>query len=365
MSDHGPYMRRALHLARLGGGAVAPNPMVGAVLVRGGRVLAEGWHHRYGGPHAEVECLRAFGDGPVPDDAVLYVSLEPCSHQGRTPPCADLLIARGVRHVVVAHQDPFPLVSGKGIARLREAGVHVQVGLEEQEARWTNRRFLTAVVHGRPWVVLKWAESDDGFLDVGPAGDRRPARITSFATDVLTHGWRSAEQAIMVGARTVVNDDPALTVRHVPGPQPLRVVLDREGITPATSRVYDGTVPTLLFTAAPRSGLAVEQCIVPPGDGVLERVLGELHRRGVRSLYVEGGATLLGHFIARGLWDEARVITGAVRLGEGTPAPRLGVAPLRLGPTHPAPGATDRIAYHINPASPAAPPHPIPETWPW
>ena len=322
-------MERCLQLARLGAASAAPNPMVGAVLARHGTILAEGWHHAAGRPHAEVECLNAFGDGPVPEDAVLYVNLEPCAHQGRTPPCADLVIARGVRHVVVAHADPFPQVAGRGIERLRASGLRVDVGVREAEARWTNRRFLTSVEQGRPYIVLKWARTSDGFLDRHPREGRGVHRISSSASNVLVHRWRSEEQAILVGGRTVENDDPALTVRHVEGRQPLRVVLDRADRTPAASLVYDGSVPTLLFTAHPRTDVRVEQVITPLDADPLNTLLGELHRRNIRSVLVEGGATLLGHFLRRGLWDEVRVITGAVTFGAGTPAPSMPQAPAR------------------------------------
>jgi diaminohydroxyphosphoribosylaminopyrimidine deaminase/5-amino-6-(5-phosphoribosylamino)uracil reductase len=339
-------MQRALQLARLGAGWVAPNPMVGAVLAQGERVLAEGWHQHYGGPHAEVECLRAFGNGPIPDDAVLYVTLEPCSHHGKTPPCADLVIERGIKKVVVAHEDPFPDVSERGIKKLRAAGIEVIMGLDEDEARWTNRRFLTSVEQKRPYIILKWASSADGFLDQYPRHERGVQRISTAATDVLVHRWRSEEQAIMVGSRTVVNDDPSLTARHVEGRQPLRIVLDRAGTTPSVSKVFDGSSATLLFTATERSDLHAEQCILATDSEALDQVLSELDRRGIRSLLVEGGAELLSHFLRLGLWDEARVIRGTPIFGQGTKAPELsGSAFCSFA------ADKDSIAIHINSAS--------------
>lgn len=359
MSAHTAWMQRALQLARLGAGTTAPNPLVGAVLVQDGRILAEGWHKAPGGPHAEVECLRSFGDGPVPPDAVMYVTLEPCAHHGRTPPCAELLIARGVKHVVVAHTDPFPEVSGRGIQRLRDAGIEVVTDVCADEARWTNRRFLTSVQHGRPYIILKWARSADGFLDRHPRHERRVQRISAPITDQLVHQWRAEEQALLVGGRTVLHDDPALTVRHVAGRSPLRLVLDRTGRTPAGSRVFDGAVPTVLFTARTRTDITVEQVIVPPDGDPLGPMLNALHQRGVRSILVEGGAELLGHFLAQGLWDEARVINGVPVMGNGTPAPVIGPAPVRCFTSGP-----DHVHYHINPASPASGTIPLP-AWPW
>lgn len=351
-------MHRCLDLATLGAGRVAPNPMVGAVLVQGDRVLAEGWHQAIGGPHAEVNCLAEW-PGPVPADAVLYVNLEPCAHHGRTPPCADLVIASGVRRVVVGMQDPFPAVAGQGIARMRAAGIDVEVGIAEHDCRWLNRRFLTSVEQQRPYVVLKWARSRDGFLDQRPRHERQVQRISSPATDVLVHRWRSEEQAIVVGSRTVVNDDPQLTVRHVPGRHPLRVVLDRDGITPDASRVYDQAAPTLLFTAAARPALAVEQHILGLVDDPLDHLLRELHRRNIRSVLVEGGAELLGHFIARGTWNEARIIEGEVLFGTGTPAPDA-PSPARCTVTN----GTDRITLH--PAQDVLIPDQHPSiAWPW
>lgn len=330
--------------------------MVGAVLVQGERILSEGWHRAAGEPHAEAACLQAFGDRPVPDDAVLYVNLEPCAHHGRTPPCAVLLIARGVKHVVIAHRDPFPEVNGQGIARLVSAGIDVTEGVLEGEARWLNRRFLTSVDHGRPYIVLKWAQSGDGFLDRHPRDGRDVQRISGSAANVLVHRWRSEEQAILVGSRTVLNDDPRLNVRYVEGRSPMRVVLDRGGIVPARSHVFDGSVPTLLFTASERKDVAVEQCLLSTADDPIHVMLAELHRRGIRSVLVEGGAELLRHFVQRGLWDEARVITSPIRFLQGTPAPRINAAARRSFTCE-----EDRVELHVNTAIQTEPA----DAWPW
>lgn len=349
MSGHEHFMRRCVQLALNGAGQVAPNPMVGAVLVQGDRILAEGWHRAFGGPHAEVECLRAFGDGPVPDDAGMYVSLEPCSHHGKTPPCVDLLIARRVRHLVVGCEDPNPLVKGQGFARAREAGIEVTMDIAREECRWLNRRFIHSIEHERPYIILKWARSSDGFLD----DHGRRARISSRETDVLVHRWRSEEQAIVVGSKTVMNDDPALTVRHVEGRNPLRVVIDRKNVTPSSSRIFDGSAPTLLMSASPRDDVRVEQRTMAKGTDPIDVLLQELQRQRTRSLLVEGGAELLGHFIGRGLWNEARMITGPAVFGGGTHAPVLNVPPVRameLGP--------DRIDLFVNGKAPH-------HTWSW
>jgi len=337
--EHAHWMSRCLQLARLGASSAAPNPMVGAVLVQGDRILAEGWHHRLGSAHAERDCLARFGDSPVPDDAVLYVNLEPCAHHGRTPPCADLIIERGVKRVVVAHGDPFPAVNGRGIERLRLAGIEVIDGVLADEARWMNRRFLASVTKQRPYIVLKWAQSTDGFMD----DHGRSARISSAETDVLVHRWRSEEQAILVGSRTALSDDPRLDVRHVQGRSPLRVLLDRKGITPKGAKLFDGSLPTLLFTSANRPVVGAEQMVVESGSDPIEAILTELIRRSIRSLLIEGGAELLMHFLRTGNWNEARVITSASALNGGTKAPRVPAPACRI-----ASSSTDSIAYHIN-----------------
>jgi diaminohydroxyphosphoribosylaminopyrimidine deaminase/5-amino-6-(5-phosphoribosylamino)uracil reductase len=339
-------IQRCIQLALNGAGTAAPNPMVGAVMVQGDRILAEGWHRAVGGPHAEVECLKVFVDGPVPDNAVMYVNLEPCAHHGRTPPCADLLIARGVRTVVIGCEDPNPLVKGQGIARMRAAGMHVTVGVREAESRWLNRRFITSIEQQRPYVVLKWATSADGFLD----DHGRTARISSAPTDVLVHRWRAEEQAILVGSRTVLNDDPQLTVRHVDGRQPLRVVIDRTNKAPATARVFDGAAPSLLITSTERTDITCDQVVITSADDPIERLMNELHKRNIRSLLVEGGAALLHQFIERGRWDEARVIHCPAVFGAGTKAPQLTTAPVakqRVG--------VDTITLHVRGEHPSVP----------
>lgn len=351
--EHAAWMRRCLQLACNGEGHTAPNPLVGAVLVQGGRVLAEGWHRAYGGPHAEVECLRAFGDGPIPRDAVMYVSLEPCSHAGRTPPCANLLVARQVPTVVVGCPDPNPKVAGRGIALLREAGIQVISPVLEDACRWVNRRFITAMERQRPYIILKWARSIDGFLDRSPRGTRCVQRISSFTTDVLVHRWRSAEAAIMVGSRTVLNDDPRLDVRHVDGPSPLRVVLDRGNVAPPDSHVFRDGGRTLLFTARERHGTDIPQVILAAEADPLPGILEELHKHEIRSLLVEGGGELLGHFIRLGLWDEAREIVGQPHFGQGTPAPRLPHSPVRSVPS-----GADCILFYTNGTQAL-------DAWPW
>ena len=342
-------MHRCLELAHNGAGHVAPNPLVGAVLVQGDRILAEGWHAEFGGPHAEVNCLRSFGDQQIPSDAVLYVNLEPCAHHGKTPPCVDLLICRGVKNLVVGCSDPNPTTHDKGIARAREAGIEVITDVLRDDCRWLNRRFITSFEKQRPYIILKWAQSADGFLD----DHGRTARISSPETDVIVHRWRAEEQAILVGSRTVLNDDPALTVRHVEGRDPLRVVLDRKNVSPLNASVFNSDASTLLFTEERRADVATDQVVLHASDDPIPSMLRELHRRNIRSLLVEGGAELLGHFISKGLWDEVRVITGSATFITGTKAPVLHVHPARSISS-----GSDRVDHYFK----ADPP---PAVWSW
>ncbi|MEO8066590.1 MAG: bifunctional diaminohydroxyphosphoribosylaminopyrimidine deaminase/5-amino-6-(5-phosphoribosylamino)uracil reductase RibD [Flavobacteriales bacterium] len=344
------WMQRCLQLAVNGSRSTAPNPMVGAVLIGTDGMLAEGWHREHGGPHAEVECLRAFGDGPIPDDATLYVNLEPCAHHGLTPPCIDLLIARGVKSLVVGCADPNPLTKElKGVARAREAGMRLREGVLRDECRWINRRFVTSMEERRPYVILKWAQSADGFLDQHPRDARRVQRITSSATDALVHTWRAEEQAILVGSRTALNDDPQLSVRHVDGRPPLRIVIDRNAIVPADSQLFNASAPTLIVTNTRRTDVHCDQIIVTIGNDPIEALFGELQRRSIRSLLVEGGAELLDHFIRSARWDEARVITGTPVFGKGTKAPMLESRPVHLAKCD-----SDDIAFHVRVPAPTA-----------
>ena len=322
-------MRRALELAALGGAATRPNPLVGCVIAdASGRILAEGWHQRYGGPHAEVNAVAAlFARPDAPRDLRglrVFVTLEPCAHHGQTPPCADLLIHHGATEVLVATLDPNPLVGGRGAEKLRIAGCAVSVGLLEEEARWLNHRFFTAQQAGRPWVVLKWAQSADGFL---ARPDGRPTPITGEPARRLVHRWRTEEAAILVGAGTARADNPCLDARHWPGLAPVRVVLVNAQPLPAALHVLTDEASTLIYGPAailPAPSLAVSAIAVPPGTTALPFVLADLHGRRLHSVLVEGGAAVLNAFLAADLWDELRVLTNpALRLGAGVPAPRV------------------------------------------
>ncbi len=326
-------MRRALDLARLGTGYARPNPLVGCVVAHEGRIIGEGWHRQYGGPHAEVNALTAVPDPALLPASRVYVTLEPCSHHGKTPPCADLLIEKGVRDVVVCNLDPNPLVAGRGIEKLRAAGVQVQTGLLEAEGRWLNRRFFTSQEKKRPYIVLKWAETADGFL-VGSYF--QPVPISGELAKVAVHQWRAEEQAILVGTRTALHDNPRLDAREWPGPSPLRIVIDKNLSLPPTHHLFDGQ-PTLVYTYRSRPAQGrLEFVQLSETDDLSPQLLDDLQRRQVQSVLVEGGPTVLNSLVQAGLWDEARVLRSAKRLGAGIAGPRLGLLHfhehLTLGP---------------------------------
>lgn len=303
-------MSRALQLARLGRGHVSPNPMVGAVIADGaGRVIGEGWHRRYGEGHAEVNAVSSVADRALLRGATIYVTLEPCSHHGKTPPCARLLVDCGFGRVVVGCEDPNPLVAGRGIAMLREAGIDVTVGVLERECRELNRRFIHAHTAGMPWVMLKWAQTCDGRLAAAPGEPR--LIVSTPLTMVLMHRERAAVDAIVVGAGTVRADDPSLTVRHAPGRRPLRVVLatGRASLPPGCRLLTDG-LPTLVL-----NGEADDDCGAVRWRRVdtsrPERWLRWLREKeSVTSVMVEGGVTVLAALRGCGAWHEARVETG-------------------------------------------------------
>ncbi|MET0634751.1 MAG: bifunctional diaminohydroxyphosphoribosylaminopyrimidine deaminase/5-amino-6-(5-phosphoribosylamino)uracil reductase RibD [Chitinophagaceae bacterium] len=322
--DH-QYMLRCIQLARLGAGHVAPNPMVGSVLVYNNRIIGEGYHQRYGQPHAEVNCIASVSryDQPFISSATLYVSLEPCAHFGKTPPCADLIIRQQIPRVVVGCRDPFEQVNGKGIEKLEAAGVQVKVGVLEQECRELNKRFFTFHLEKRPYIILKWAQTADLKM-AAPAGQPR-LLISNDHSNRQVHRWRSEEAAIMVGRKTVELDDPSLTNRLWKGGSPMRIILDPSLSLQPSSKVFDGQVPTIVFNHVKEEDLHnLNYKQVAAGANLLQKVLFLLHRSGINSVLVEGGARLLNTFISEDLWDEARIITNqSMRIGAGLPAPAL------------------------------------------
>jgi len=321
------YMSRCLQLARLGEYYVAPNPMVGAVLVEsrdervGSReiILGEGWHEQYGGPHAEPNCLRNaeenYPEGIDYKRCTLYVSLEPCSHYGKTPPCAELIIKKGIGRVVVGCLDPNPKVAGRGVRMMQEAGIEVYVGVLEEECRELNKRFFCLQEKGRPYVTLKWAQTADGYIDVRRIGDEAkggrqeastPLIISTPLMKQLVHQQRAENMAIMVGTNTVLMDNPRLLTTHWSGRNPIRVTLDRHGVLPAKSRIFSDESETIVYRE----------------NTDWSFVLNDLGRRNIHSVLVEGGAKLLDAIIASGVYDEVHVeIAVGMQVGRGVKAP--------------------------------------------
>lgn len=317
-------MQRCLQLAAMGAGRVAPNPMVGAVLVYDGRIIGEGYHQQYGYAHAEVNCISsvAAADKALISHSTMYVSLEPCAHFGKTPPCADLLIKNNIPQVVIGCRDSFEKVAGRGIEKLMAAGIAVTVGILEKECRELNRRFFTFHEKQRPYIILKWAQSSDG--KIGKHGSSR-FKISNRFSNRLVHQWRTEEAAILVGSKTALLDDPALTARLWPGNNPLRLVIDLELQLPEHLQLFDGSTKTMVFNYHKQeaTGNLIYQQLTK-GEDVLKQMVTVLHTMHIQSLIVEGGATLLQSFIDGGLWDEARVITNTeLIIGEGLPAPVL------------------------------------------
>lgn len=300
------YMWRALQLALQGSGHVSPNPMVGAVIVDGsGTIVGEGWHRKYGEGHAEVNAVNSVSDKRVLRECTIYVTLEPCSHYGKTPPCAQLLIDVGVKRVVVGVLDPFPKVSGRGVAMLREAGIEVVVGMLEDECRWLNRRFMKAHSTGLPWVQLKWAETADGYLSAPPEYEENPLHLSSPTTMRLMHRERAVSDAIVVGANTVKVDNPSLTTRYWPGRSALRVVLDRQLSMPRESHVLTDGGATVVYNLV-KSGKDGDVDYVQLPTCAPEEWLRDLYRRGVTSVMVEGGGNVLAQLLESDVWDEIR-----------------------------------------------------------
>ena len=334
------YIQRCLQLARLGAYYVAPNPMVGAILVRhdadGDVILGEGWHEAYGAPHAEPNCIRhaeeAHPEGIDYQQCTLYVSLEPCSHYGKTPPCAELIIRKGIGRVVVGTLDPNPQVAGRGVRMMQEAGIEVVVGVEETACRELNKRFFCLQEKHRPYVILKWAQTADGYIDrlrgdetmrQEARGDEargedvgRPVVISTPLTKQLVHQQRAENMAIMVGTRTVLLDNPRLLTTHWSGRHPIRVTVDRHGVLPQESRIFSDEAPTIVYRE----------------NTDWQYICADLAQRNIHSILVEGGTTLLQHILDSGIYDEVHVEVSSQKLGteQGVKAPQY---PLTTQPT--------------------------------
>lgn len=313
-------MQRAIQLARYGAGHVSPNPMVGCVIVHDGLIIGEGWHRKYGEAHAEVNAINAVKDQGLLKDSTVYVTLEPCSHYGKTPPCADLLLEKQVKRVVVATTDPNPKVAGRGIEKLKNAGIDVVKEILEQEALKINRRFFTAFLKKRPYVILKWAQTKDGFI---ARKDFSSKWISNEYSRQLVHKWRAEEDAILVGSNTAVHDNPSLNVRDWHGKDPLRIVVDRHLKLPPSLKLFSDGRKTICYNylkSENAGGVTYQQ---GRENQFLQDILQDLGNRGIQSIIVEGGAGIINALVQGNIWDEARIFISQNTFGEGIAASKL------------------------------------------
>ncbi len=340
-------MQRCIELASRAAGYVAPNPMVGAVLVHEGRIIGEGYHQLYGGPHAEVFCVNSVKaeDRHLIPLSTIYVSLEPCAHFGKTPPCADLIIENKIPQVVIGVRDPFKQVDGKGVEKLQAAGVQVTMGVLERECKTLNKRFITFHTQHRPYIILKWAQTANGKM-AGEAGTER-LLISNEFTNRLVHKWRSEEAAILVGTNTALFDDPALTTRLWQGPDPLRLVVDMHLRLPSSLQLFNRQVRTIVFNALQHEQMDNLMYYQLTQDvNLVHQIVHALYQLKIQSVLVEGGAQLLQSFIDEGLWDEIRLITNhELVVPQGLPAPRLHSGQLLQQETL----FSDTLQYFVNP----------------
>lgn len=338
------YMQRCIDLAILGAGSVAPNPMVGAVLVYDNRIIGEGWHKKYGGPHAEVNCFDSVSeaDKPLIAEATLYVSLEPCAHFGKTPPCADLVIKNNIPKVVIGCRDPFTEVDGKGIEKLENAGIEVINCVLEKQCIELNKRFFIFHTQQRPYIILKWAETADAKI---AANTNERLLISNEYTNRLVHQWRSEEAAILIGTNTALSDDPSLTNRLWEGNDPVRMVLDKELRLPLYLKLFDQQQKTIVFNFIKQEeNKNIIYQKINRQENIIQQILNASYRLGLQSILVEGGAQLLQSFIDTGIWDEARIICNEeMTITNGLNAPSLNRQPVRKEKI-----LSDTIFYYTN-----------------
>lgn len=313
-------MQRTMELATLGLGSVSPNPLVGCVIVHEDNIIGEGWHKEYGGPHAEVNAIDSVKNKALLKESTAYVNLEPCAHHGKTPPCADLLISHHIKSVKISNVDANPLVGGKGIARMKENGIEVTTGLLEKEGLELNRRFFTFIQKKRPYIILKWAQTADGFI----ARENYDSKwISGEESRKLVHKWRSEESGIMVATNTAIYDNPKLDVRHWSGANPTRIVIDKNLKLSPDLNLFDGTIPTICYNLMKDKESNGVSYVKISENELLIDIFNDLYQRGIQSIIVEGGAALHRSLISQGLWDEARVFISDIKFGEGIEAAHI------------------------------------------
>ncbi len=326
MSTHETYLQRCLDLAYKALGNVSPNPLVGCVIVHNDKIIGEGYHKMFGGSHAEVNAINAVIDKELLRSSILYVNLEPCSHHGKTPPCCDLIIAMGIPEVVIGQKDPNPLVGGEGIKKLRDSGCNVKTGILERESIYLNRRFNIFHEKKRPFLILKWAQTLDGFIDIDRNSKTKPGNnwISNYQLKRLVHKWRTEEDGILIGTTTALNDNAKLTAREWPGKNPLRIVIDEELIIPDDFNVLDDSTPTIIFTSKQkRASKNTEFINIDFQKEIFSQMMDILYKNGTQSIIVEGGKMLLESLLKIDLWDEARVIIGNRVFNKGLKGPGL------------------------------------------
>lgn len=323
------YIKRCLDLAILGAGNVSPNPMVGCVIVADGKIIGEGYHQKIGEAHAEVNAIKAVFTNYGETEAVLllkkataYVSLEPCAHFGKTPPCADLLIRHKIKRVVIGNRDPFGAVDGKGISKLKDAGITVVSGILDEECAYLNRRFFTRIRQQRPYIILKWAKTANGYF--APLNNAQKW-ISGPLAKRLVHKWRTEEDAIIVGKRTAMVDNPQLNARDWPGRNPIRIIIDRNLEIPATHYIYNNEVKTVIFNEVKTDVIGNTHYIQMEDMSFYlpQKIAFQLYLMDIQSVIIDGGANLLEQFIEAGLWDEARVFTAKQSWSDGIPSPGI------------------------------------------
>ncbi len=324
-------MQRAIELAKLGAGHVAPNPMVGCVIVHNNKIIGEGWHEQFGQAHAEVNAIKSVTDKGLLPESTIYVTLEPCSHFGKTPPCANAIIDYKFKEVIVGITDPNPLVSGRGIKLLQDAGINVTVGVLAEDCTALNKRFIHYITQHKPYVILKWAQTLDGFIapdinQTGAAEFAHQKQITTAATQQLTHKWRTQEAAILVGTNTALTDNPHLTARAWQGKNPVRVVLDLNNRLPKTLNLFNAETPTLVIKyddVEANNQAQVEYLNVTRDKDVPHQILEALYQKQLQSVIIEGGTQLLQSFIQANCWNEAHVLIGNKKFKQGILAPHI------------------------------------------
>ena len=319
------YIKRCIELAKNGLGTTYPNPLVGCVIVFENVIIGEGWHKKSGEAHAEVLAIESVRNKELLSESTLYVSLEPCSHFGKTPPCADLILKYKIPNVVIGTIDPNSKVSGKGIQKLKDSGVNVTYGILVNECNELNKRFFTFHSKTRPFIILKWAESSDGFISPINKKEQKPVWLSNEYSRQLVHKWRSEEQAILVGTQTIIDDNPSLTVRDWVGKNPIRVLIDRDNAIDTSSNVFDNQAKTIVFSNKEVSSNSdtIQYIKIDFDKNSTQAIVAKLFENNIQSIIIEGGRKTIQSFIDANLWDEARVFIGEINLNEGTKAPKL------------------------------------------